>query len=165
MAKNQRPVVSIIPVRNIGTDIQILLQRRSKESDDTPYDGYLELPQGKVKAGENLTDAAQRELQEESGLRIERFIVGAEHSVVTDEAASDLFSFNPLICVFDREQNHLGIAVVVTVRGEASATSEAVGHEWHSIKELPFILANEPVFPLNRAMIAEFMKIADSLFL
>jgi 8-oxo-dGTP pyrophosphatase MutT (NUDIX family) len=157
LVTKQRPIISLIVVRERDGKLEVLLQRRHKSNDDTPYDGYLELPQGKIEAGENLTDAASRELSEETGLTLDQVLIGSEIPVPT-EGTSDLFIAHPLLCVADRCQNHLGIAFVVRARGQTKATREASHHSWHSLDHLRTVLEQERVFPLNRPMIAAFIE-------
>ena len=70
MEQHQRLVICILGVRGTPEGRRLLLQRRHKVNEDTPYDGYIELPQGKVEAGESLVDAARRELREEAKLEL-----------------------------------------------------------------------------------------------
>jgi 8-oxo-dGTP pyrophosphatase MutT (NUDIX family) len=158
----QRAIISLIVVRKRGDELEVLLQKRHKIDDDTPYKGYLELPQGKIEARENLTDAASRELSEETGLTLDKVLVGSEQSVITEESASDLFLAHPLLCVADRIQNHVGIAIVVSASGSPKTTKEASHHTWHSLEQLRAALEQERIFPLNRPMIAGFIESVDS---
>ena len=158
MAKKQRPVISLIAIRKIGDNIEVLLQTRSKKADDTPYHGYFELPQGKIEAGENITVAATRELDEETGLTLDEIRLGCEESFSVVEATSDLFTCHPLICVVDRIQNHLALAIIVTVSGQVSRTSEASNHQWVSLAQLRTVFDGGRIFPLNRPMVAEFLR-------
>ncbi|MFH8520372.1 NUDIX hydrolase [Streptomyces gelaticus] len=153
----QRPVVCILAVRPSGTrGTEVLLQRRTKENDDTPYNGCLELPQGKVNQNESLTQAARRELAEESGLQIRRFLVGGDaHASVAE--TSELAASQPFVCVTDTLQNHIGLCVIAEITGDAQATSEASGHHWYGRHELETLIAAKKLFPLNVPMLRKFL--------
>jgi len=153
----QRLVVSVLAIRGQLPNREILLQRRSKENDDTPYTGYLELPQGKVEAGESILAAAQREMAEETGLRITRIIYGAEEQMAAGEH-SDLHISWPLVCVADRIQNHFAVAVVAFVAGDPDASAEADSHAWYADEEVRQFMDRRVVFPLNRPMLAEYLR-------
>ncbi|MFD0599351.1 NUDIX hydrolase [Catellatospora coxensis] len=149
MGKYQRPVVSILTVREIDGEVSVLLQRRSKPDDDTPYLGYLELPQGKISKNESMEEAASRELREETGLELRAILLGGPSPYGSDEPTSSLTTFRPPICVVDTEQNHIGVAIIVTAGGRITSTQEAAEHEWVALHRIPGILASGCVFPLT----------------
>jgi 8-oxo-dGTP pyrophosphatase MutT (NUDIX family) len=158
MEQRQRLVICILGVRGTPEGRRLLLQRRHKVNEDTPYDGYIELPQGKVDAGESLVDAARRELREESRLDLLSPVLGAE-SRFASPPTSDLRISHPLICVADRLQNHVGIGIVVSVSGTPSQTREADNQRWYSDLEVRRLLTSERIFPLNRPMLIEYLRI------
>lgn len=163
MAKRQRPVISMLVVRGSGQGTEILLQRRTKDADDdTPYAGFLELPQGKVQSGESIQDAARRELLEETGLRLDCTTFGEERPAVVSETTSQLLVCRPLLVVADKIQNHIGIAIVVTAEGNVTPTAEASGHEWVLVSAMRNVLQSERIFPLNRPMIEEYLDHFES---
>lgn len=154
----QRPVVCVLAVRALGTEqFAVLLQRRTKAKDDTPYNGYMELPQGKVGRNESLTQAAQRELVEETGLTIRRFLAGGERAYATVAETSVLATSQPFVCVSDPVQNHIGLCMVVEVSGEPRSTKEASGHRWYGRTELDVLISAKNLFPLNVPMIRAFL--------
>lgn len=156
MLQLQRLVVSVLAVRGQFPKREILLQQRSKENDDTPYTGYLELPQGKVEAGESLIAAARRELIEEAGLRIAHVIYGDEQAMAAEDT-SDLYVSQPFSCVADRIQNHFAVAVVVAVEGDAVPSAEATSHAWYGDAAVRDVLHQGLVFPLNRPMLKQYL--------
>ncbi|MFJ8493435.1 NUDIX domain-containing protein [Streptomyces sp. NPDC094038] len=154
----QRPVVCILAVRPHGaTGFEVLLQRRTKTKDDTPYNGYLELPQGKVNRNESLMQAAHRELAEETGLTIRRFLVGGEQAFRSVAETSVMATSQPFVCVSDSVQNHIGLCVIVEVSGDLLVTKEASGHRWYSPGELETVIATNGLFPLNVPMVRRFL--------
>jgi 8-oxo-dGTP diphosphatase len=159
----QRPVVCILAVRARACEgYELLLQSRVKPDDDTPYNGYLELPQGKVEANETLSDAVHRELREETGLTVTRFLAGGESGAASGVETSVLTTSQPLICVTDSAQNHIGLGVVVEVSGEFQETAEADGHAWFTPGELVSLLPGSRIFPLNVPMVRAFLDSASS---
>ncbi|GII90964.1 hypothetical protein [Sinosporangium siamense] len=42
--------------------------------------------------------------------------------------------------------------------------AEAVGHRWPTPAELRVAFAEEPILPLDREMIEEFIKVGETLF-
>jgi 8-oxo-dGTP pyrophosphatase MutT (NUDIX family) len=157
MEQPQRLIICILVVREALQGRELLLQRRCKPNDDTPYSGYLELPQGKVQAGETLVDAARRELFEETRLSLGSAIAGGETPLDT-AGTSDLWVSHPLICVADRLQNHIGLGVVFSATGTASSTREADSLQWYSDREVAGALQEGRVFPLNGPMLLEYLN-------
>jgi 8-oxo-dGTP pyrophosphatase MutT (NUDIX family) len=162
MEQRQRLIICILGVRETPEGRKLLLQRRHKVNEDTPYDGYIELPQGKVKAGESLFDAARRELREEAGIALLSPVLGAE-TRFGSTPTSDLWISHPLICVADRLQNHVGIGIVASVSGTPTHTLEADNQRWYSDEEVRRLLVSGRIFPLNRPMLAEYLGIETNI--
>jgi 8-oxo-dGTP pyrophosphatase MutT (NUDIX family) len=62
--KQPKVSVFIIPVKKFGKVKKFLIQQRTKE----PYYGYWGFPVGKIKFGNTIAEAANRELKEETGM-------------------------------------------------------------------------------------------------
>lgn len=161
MTEYQRPVASIIAARDIDGRPHVLLQKRAKDYDDTPYSGYLELPQGKVRQNESLIQAATRELEEETGLEVAKVLIGAPSRQESHNSISRIAAFQPLICVEDCTQNHLGIALVVQVAGQPRTSNEATGHQWYSTQQLRSLIESAQIFPLNVPMLKKYLHLLD----
>lgn len=158
MTQLQRLIVCILVVRNHENERQLLLQRRNKKNDDTPYTGYLELPQGKVEAHESITVAAQRELAEETGLALAAITYGREAHTESGPHF-DLYTIRPLICATERIQGHFAIALIAQVTGTVSATKEADKHAWYLDSEVKDALTKNIVFPLNRPILNAYLEL------
>jgi 8-oxo-dGTP diphosphatase len=63
-------IVSAIVERVHDGEIEILVQTRWKPDRDPVYSGTLEIPAGGIKKYENVYDALQREVYEETGLKV-----------------------------------------------------------------------------------------------
>jgi len=79
---------AVVIIRN-----QILIVRRSLQDDFLP--GYFEIPGGGVAEGETILDALERELFEETALRIDRIIsyIGSFDAVSPNEQKVRQFNF------------------------------------------------------------------------
>lgn len=161
----QRPVLSILALTDTMRGRRVLLQRRSKEQDDTPYNGLLELPQGKIADLATVTTFAKFKLHNETGLEIVRFLVGEESQSDVGNPSSKLYTSTPFCCVADAVQNHFAVAVVLLVKGETHITEDARDHRWCTVKDIEKALAGEMVFPLNVPMLARLLEHATDFAL
>jgi 8-oxo-dGTP pyrophosphatase MutT (NUDIX family) len=73
-----------------------LLQRRIKEGD--PYQGFWELPGGRMRFGETAEGALGRELEEETGLTL-RVVLGQGETALTDRFGRSVRAVRPLVTV------------------------------------------------------------------
>jgi len=70
MEKFSVPVISAIIERSRDNETEILVQTRWKPEEDSKYSGCLEIPAGKIREFENVYYALNREVLEETGLKI-----------------------------------------------------------------------------------------------
>ncbi|HSX41054.1 MAG TPA: NUDIX domain-containing protein [Candidatus Saccharimonadales bacterium] len=91
----RQPKVAVLLAieREIDGRTEILFQQRTKN----PYFGYWGFPSGKIRWGETITETADRELEEETGLSADYRIAGLyhEHTFLEgeDEAVEDKMFF------------------------------------------------------------------------
>lgn len=71
-------VIMVIERHSKASETEYLFQERLKQ----PYYGFWGCPTGKIRWGETVTQTAERELLEETGLRAEHRIVGVYHELV-----------------------------------------------------------------------------------
>jgi 8-oxo-dGTP pyrophosphatase MutT (NUDIX family) len=136
----------------------ILLQRRQKIFDDTPFKGYWEMPQGRVDRNETISEAAKRELREEAGLVIRRFLRGGESSFPYGDPGNSALTYSdPLTCVVDSVSNFFAVCVVVETEGDPQKTPEARNHRWCDSSAVRSMIESGIVFPLNVPMLTEFL--------
>lgn len=69
--------VLVVCVGNFGKERKYLVQQRLKQ----PYYGFFGFVTGKIKWGETVYEAAQRELKEETGLEAKLALAGIEHKI------------------------------------------------------------------------------------
>lgn len=152
-----RPVVSVIAINENNNYASILMQRRTKSKNMDKYQGFWELPQGKIRTGESIFSVARRELHEETGLdavSLDKF-----HDAEEKTSGTGIEAFRPLICVFDLVSNYIGLAVVIRTRGNPIKTKEASEHKWMSENEITDLIEDNNVFPLNIPMIKKFFEL------
>jgi ADP-ribose pyrophosphatase YjhB (NUDIX family) len=71
----------------------ILLGKRAKE----PYKGYWVPPGGGIKWGEYANDAAKRELEEETGLKIETYSIAHVAESITEDEHRIIIYWNAVV--------------------------------------------------------------------
>lgn len=119
--KYPRPALTVdaVVLRQFGGEWQILLIERGIE----PYMGKWALPGGFVNMDELLENACMRELEEETGLKVEKM--------------TQLKTFDAI----NRDPRHRTISVVhytfLTSDQEIKAGDDAKKVAWFSIKQLP----------------------------
>jgi len=155
-----RPVVCVLVMMTDADGCnRILVQKRTKKQLPVDYYGYWELPQGKVRSGETIFQAAIRETKEETGL------LGVElhHTHHIEEKTilgSRLEIFEPTICVIDLDHNYLGVGVILRTIGEIRETSEASDHRWIDEQNALELIDRKVVFPLNIPMLLRFFALS-----
>lgn len=106
------PVVSAIVEREHKGQVEILIQTRWKPKKDPKYSGTIEIPAGRIKRYEKVYDALQREVYEETGLKVLSVypeIKTKIHSPQNDGS----FAFQPFCC-----QQQIKGTILVRRRGE-----------------------------------------------
>jgi 8-oxo-dGTP pyrophosphatase MutT (NUDIX family) len=113
---------------------RFLLQRRSKRGD--PYEGFWELPGGKMRHGETAEEALRREIREEAGLRLRRVLVQPDESV-TDRFSRTARALAPLavVEVLSGPWPFLGLYFAVEAEGEPGTTEEGSAHRYVTPEE------------------------------
>jgi 8-oxo-dGTP pyrophosphatase MutT (NUDIX family) len=157
--RRQRPVVCVLAVRVDDQDGPlVLMQLRQKIFDDTPFKGYWEMPQGRVDRNETISEATKRELQEETGLVVRRFLKGGESLYSYGDPHKSALTYSyPLTCVVDSVSNFFAVCVVVETEGDPQKTPEARNHRWCDPPTIRSMIESGKVFPLNVPMLTDFL--------
>jgi len=149
-------VLSMIVERQINGETHILLQKRKKRYEETEWYGCWELPQGKLERNVSAELAVSSELKQETQLDL--VAVSDFRGQVDSDRDVFVESGSPIIFVRTRGGlDFLGIAVVVSARGDARSTDISREHTWFPVSGLPDVIAGQRVFPLNRRMIEEYL--------
>ncbi len=138
------PTVSAIIERELsGGEPEILLQTRWKPETDPGNLGKLEIPGGKIEAGESVFEALYREVREECGLEIVEVKPGVEISSQFEGAKS--IAFVPFCGEQRVDSKYLGFVFVCRAKGELKRdTRDARGQRWVRFSELKRLLESEP---------------------
>ena len=120
--QHPRPSVSvdIVIFRKVKNDHQVLLIKRAQE----PYQGCYALPGGFVGTEETLEDAAARELQEETGIIVEKLFQIQTFSEVNRDSRGRVIS--TAFCGF-----------LLNNDTQPRAGSDASNVSWFSLEDLP----------------------------
>lgn len=117
-------VIEKQPKLSVVLDIQredgrVLHQERIKQ----PYYGYWGRPTGKIRWGESILEAAERELMEETGLNAELTVVGFYHKLDYDETGELL------------EDKYLCLVRGIHPKGKLLLESDGQRNEWLTNEE------------------------------
>lgn len=170
MSELPRVIVSAILLRKNEGAYKIFLQTRWKPDVSPMYSGMIEIPAGCVDSYENVYDTLQREVLEETNLRITSIIGDYQGDILQPRSGDRAFVFRPFLCQQALEtQNGLpwvGFVFLCEVEGEMKMEDrEAKDPKWVSIEELRELLAKNPeiIFPLQLPVLRYFAENADSL--
>jgi 8-oxo-dGTP pyrophosphatase MutT (NUDIX family) len=159
-----RAVVSAIIEKSEDGKRYIFVQTRWKPQASPMYLGLLEIPAGGIDSYENVYDAIRREVREETGLEITRFIDDDQTSVIEARPGDTSLAFRPFICQQVLETNGGLPWVGFVFRCETTDTirmepSEAKDPRWITIDELDEIVTKTPerVFSLQIATLRYYI--------
>ena len=161
---NPRAVVSAIIEKVEGDKRYVFMQTRWKPQASPTYLGVFEIPAGGIDGYENVYDSVKREVEEETGLNITRFIDDFQTPVMYARPGDSSIAFRPFICQQVLETNGGLPWVGFVFRCEAAGTismqtSEAKDPRWVSIDELDEILSKTPekIFSLQVATLRYYV--------
>lgn len=147
-------VAAALVVEGSGRDRRLLLQKRRTEPE---YWGWWELPQGHVRSGESVEEAAVRELQEETGLVAE----------VTASSSADLWrdrsrrSFDASLLEALAKPTSEFVAIAIAVSPVAGSLRDGTAQEftWFSPDEVASLLdSGSGVFPLDIPLLQGWLR-------
>jgi len=137
--------VSAVIERFHDGEWQVLLQTRWKPDEDAKHSGLLEIPGGRIEAGEDVYSALKREVKEECGLEILDIKPGREtQSRAKFNEVS--FAFVPFCGERFLGSNYVGFAFVCTAEGELieKGVYDAKEARWLKFSELKKMLEKTP---------------------
>jgi 8-oxo-dGTP pyrophosphatase MutT (NUDIX family) len=162
-------VVSAIIEKIENGQRYVFVQTRWKPQASPNYLGVLEIPAGGIDSYENVYDAIRREVYEETGLEITRFIDDDRTSVIEARPGDTSLAFRPFLCQQVLETNGGLPWVGFVFRCEATGTlimepSEAKDPRWMTIDELDQILTKTPgkIFSLQVATLRYYIDTVRS---
>lgn len=161
---NPRAVVSAILEKIENGERYVFVQTRWKPKASPNYLGVMEIPAGVIDGYENVYTAISREIKEETGLDIVRFIDDVHTPVMQARPGDTSIAFKPFICQQVLETNGglpwVGFVFRCEVSGTVTMqTSEAKDPRWVTIAELDEIITNTPenVFSLQLAALRYYV--------
>lgn len=93
------PFVAAIVERKLDDELELLVQTRFHEFGNLYYNGTLEFAAGTMdKLYEDVYTAVKREVLEETGLTVARFINDSQTDPVTTKGTDSIFGFRPFCC-------------------------------------------------------------------
>lgn len=159
-----RAVVSAIIEKVEDGKRYIFMQTRWKPQTSPTYLGVLEIPAGGIDGYENVYDAVKREVKEETGLEITKFIDDIQTSIMYARPGDASIAFRPFLCQQVLETNGGLPWVGFVFRCEATGTvsmqtSEAKDPRWVSVDELDKIIRTTPekIFSLQLATLRYYV--------
>jgi 8-oxo-dGTP pyrophosphatase MutT (NUDIX family) len=161
---NPRAVVSAIIEKVEDGKRYIFMQTRWKPQASPTYLGVLEIPAGGIDGYENAYDAVKREVSEETGLTITRFIDDEQTPVMYARPGDASIAFRPFLCQQVLETNGglpwVGFVFRCEAEGEiVMQSTEAKDPRWVSMEELDGIIRTTPekIFSLQLATLRYYI--------
>ena len=153
--------------------MEILTQIRWKPQVIPNYTGLVEIPAGAIDPYENVFEAIKREVREECGLTVTKFINSQEYPLQKSRENNTAFAFQPFICQQSISTLDglpwVGFVFLCEVEGELKMEMrEAKDPKWLSLEELTDLVENHPeqVFSLQLPVLKyylDWVKLSDFL--
>lgn len=160
-----RVIVSALLERKVNNETQVFVQTRFKPKSSPNYTDMLEIPAGGVEDYENIFDAIKREVFEETGLEITRFIDIEIPSPKENNNGDLSIAFRPYLCQQVLKTtgglSWIGYVFRCEVSGEVNIDlNEAKDPRWLTIAELKKYLDDFPdkVFSLQYATLLKYVE-------
>lgn len=116
----KQPKISVALIIE-NNEKRFLAQQRLKQ----PYFGFWGRPTGKIRWGETMVEAAERELMEETGLTAELSVAGFYHKMDYDKDSGDLLEDKIFVLIYG-----------INPQGDLIVDGEGHHNEWLSDAEL-----------------------------
>ena len=164
LASNRNGIlVSAIVERERDGQIEVLVQTRWKPDRDPIYSGTLEIPAGGIRSYENIYEAARREVEEETGLRVTTFYPDVQTPTYAPRD-DDCFAFVPFCCQQQLKGGIPRLGIVFVCRVEDAEPQPEVGAvrdiSWLTLAELKEIVEQQPerIFTLQLPVLDYYLR-------
>ncbi len=144
------PFVGAIIERNDDRgELELLIQTRWTPKHQSIYNGTLEFAAGKLDlAYENVYDAIIREVKEETGLTVKRFINQNSTKKFTPQKDDSAFGFMPFCCVQQLSEGRPWVGFIFRCEVEPGDPRDLEGESkdvhWVKAKEFFELFKNKP---------------------
>lgn len=137
---NTTVVSALLERKNDQGEIELLLQKRVN-SNDSFYFGTLEIPAGHIIKFENIYEALNREVREETGFTISKIINDERTEVLSTLENDGALAFKPFICQQYLKGPGWGwmgfvFRCLVENTEREEIDNEAAEHQWVTLSEL-----------------------------
>jgi 8-oxo-dGTP pyrophosphatase MutT (NUDIX family) len=155
-------LVSAIIERERDSEVEILIQTRWKPGRDPQYSGTFEIPAGAMNQYENVYDAVEREVFEETGLKVTGFKPDIKTRVHSRQG-DDCFAFVPFCCQqqLTGEWPRVGFVFICTVEDQEPlpGPGEVKEIRWMKKAELRRIFEETPekIFTLQLGVLDYYL--------
>ena len=156
------PVVSAIIERENNGKKEILFQTRWKPKKDPKYSGTFEIPAGVIKKYENIVEALKREVEEETGLKVE--IKNLKTSkIYSPQGDDESFAFIPFCGQQQTKEGKPWVGFVFiceVISGEIKPQKDEVKDiQWISVEKVKEILKTpKQLFALQIGALELYLK-------
>lgn len=143
------PFVGAIIDREVDGEKQLLVQTRHNPKRDMRYAGTIEFPAGILdNRFESVFDALEREIMEETGLKLKRIKAGHQDESFSTNRGGRAFGFSPFYCVQQAEGDYPWIGFVFICEAEdgepVARAGETKNPRWVSYDEMKRLVEEQP---------------------
>jgi ADP-ribose pyrophosphatase len=162
---NPKTIISAILEKTENGEKKIFFQTRWKPTVSPAYTGLLEIPAGGIDGYEDVYETVRREVEEETGLHVVKFINDFQSQITENRPHDRTKVFIPFLCQEVLETIDglpwIGFVFRCEVSGEVKMNeSEAKDPCWLSIGEIKELLIKHPekIFPLQYPVLEYYVS-------
>lgn len=143
------PFVAAIIERQTESGIEVLVQTRWNTKYPSKYNGTIEFAAGVLDvAYENVYDAVSREVKEETGCTVKRFIDSDRTEAVSPQGTDKVFGFRPFCCTQQLVEGRPWVGFIFRVEVYPEEPKDQIGESkdvrWVNIQEILAIYKSDP---------------------
>jgi 8-oxo-dGTP pyrophosphatase MutT (NUDIX family) len=158
------PGVGALITNEVDGQMAVYLQERHKTDSSRPEDlaSLIEIPAGKMRAGESVFSCLRREVKEETGLDV-TWIEGEAESEITTNGEFAAVSYQPFSCAQSIKGEYPIMVQVFLCRAAgtpASNPEECANGRWWLLSELAFEIHGRPerFYPMHVTTLKRFLQ-------